>query len=231
MSALVPSVLLTFTAGGSLYNIVVDCSLKESHASSSDTTDHAVEKGADITDHVRPKPKKLSLTGLISNAPLTASLSPPQGTPEGTQLFKQYSGAFAQMGRVVIGTTSYLPPGTQGLQFPTDVSRTREVHDAFCLAQAEGSLMNVVTSLASYSNMVIESYEVPRDVTIGDALRFTMQMKNILVVTTQDVDVKGVAPKLLKAVKANTPVKVETSVEQAKTKSLSAGLADSLFGK
>lgn len=50
--------------------LTVDVSESETHAGEVDATDHPVEQGANITDHLRPKPRTLSITGLVSNTPI-----------------------------------------------------------------------------------------------------------------------------------------------------------------
>jgi hypothetical protein len=50
--------------------VQLDASLNETHSGSVDVTQHPVEEGADITDHVRIKPETLSITGIVSNTPL-----------------------------------------------------------------------------------------------------------------------------------------------------------------
>lgn len=49
-------------------SIDLDCSINESHAADSEVTQHPVEKGADITDHVRLKPLVVQMEGLVSDA-------------------------------------------------------------------------------------------------------------------------------------------------------------------
>jgi hypothetical protein len=50
--------------------IWIDVSLRESHGISAELTQHAVEDGADITDHVRAMPTRLTLEGVVSNQPI-----------------------------------------------------------------------------------------------------------------------------------------------------------------
>lgn len=57
-----------------LDTLVVEATLEEVHSASAEVTEFPVEVGADVTDHVRPKPKVLVLTGLISDTPLDTSL-------------------------------------------------------------------------------------------------------------------------------------------------------------
>jgi hypothetical protein len=50
--------------------IWIDVSLRETHGISAELTQHAVEEGADITDHVRAMPTRLTLEGVVSNQPI-----------------------------------------------------------------------------------------------------------------------------------------------------------------
>jgi hypothetical protein len=53
----------------------VDVSLSESHEGDAEATDHPVEQGANVTDHIRPKPQQLTIEGFVSNTPLISGQS------------------------------------------------------------------------------------------------------------------------------------------------------------
>ena len=48
----------------------IDAAVTEDHAYDNEVTDFPVEKGADITDHVRPKPLRITMEGFISGTPI-----------------------------------------------------------------------------------------------------------------------------------------------------------------
>ena len=54
-----------------LGELVVDAFLKETHTFSSEVTEHPVESGIAIVDHVNNKPFCLSIDGIISNTPMS----------------------------------------------------------------------------------------------------------------------------------------------------------------
>src|SRR5713101_5273233 len=54
--------------------ITIDATLQEVHKADAEVTEHPVELGADITDHVRPKPVELRIEGIISDTPIDDSL-------------------------------------------------------------------------------------------------------------------------------------------------------------
>lgn len=61
---------IIFTLFGTTNVIEFDCTLTEKHESSAKATEHPVEEGANVTDHVRPELDTVSLEGVITNTPL-----------------------------------------------------------------------------------------------------------------------------------------------------------------
>jgi len=57
-----------------------DATISETHIGNAQTTDHPVEDGADLTDHIRRTPEELQLMGVVSDAPLVF-LSSLRATP------------------------------------------------------------------------------------------------------------------------------------------------------
>jgi hypothetical protein len=49
--------------------IELDASLEELHTQESDIVTHPIERGSDIVDHVRRKPRKLRIKGIVTNHP------------------------------------------------------------------------------------------------------------------------------------------------------------------
>lgn len=78
----------------------VDVTLREGHGRTAETTDHPIEKGADITDHVRKKPRTYTIEGYVTNTPLT-------GTPDGGIAQATYDALDALVGRVVTVKTRF----------------------------------------------------------------------------------------------------------------------------
>ncbi|TXG75877.1 hypothetical protein E6Q11_06220 [Candidatus Dojkabacteria bacterium] len=51
--------------------LVVDAFVHETYAFSSETSEHPIENGSSIVDHVHNKPISLAIEGIISNTPMT----------------------------------------------------------------------------------------------------------------------------------------------------------------
>lgn len=65
--------------GNTINTITLDASVRENHVISNEITDHAVEKGANISDHTRPKPDRLTMDCIISNATVSQDNQNPFG--------------------------------------------------------------------------------------------------------------------------------------------------------
>ena len=51
-------------------SIEFDASITETHDSENDITQFPVEVGADITDHIRPQPERITINGIVTNTPI-----------------------------------------------------------------------------------------------------------------------------------------------------------------
>jgi len=64
---------------GDLDIITFDAMLSEEHSSEYAITEHPIEAGASISDHKRRKPRRLTLTGVVTNTPLLLlNFNPPE---------------------------------------------------------------------------------------------------------------------------------------------------------
>jgi hypothetical protein len=55
--------------------IWIDVSLSETHQLSAQVTEHPVEDGVNITDHIRPQPRSIQIEGIVTNHPIELPLS------------------------------------------------------------------------------------------------------------------------------------------------------------
>lgn len=96
-------------------------------------------------------------------------------------------------------------------------------------------LMTLYTRHKVYTQMALQSCNIPRNGTIGEALNFTLEFVNVRIVSTQTVDVPpGISKKLDKkagtATQKKTQPKVDKGAEQTKdlNKSGAASITDGL---
>lgn len=67
---------LLFSGKGAFDSLAFDATVTEQHTSDAEITDHPVETGANISDHVRSKPDRLQMDAFLSNSPLTGTAEP-----------------------------------------------------------------------------------------------------------------------------------------------------------
>jgi hypothetical protein len=51
-------------------DIWIDVSVQESHEAEAEVSEHPVEAGADIADHIRPLPRVITIEGIVTNHPI-----------------------------------------------------------------------------------------------------------------------------------------------------------------
>ncbi len=161
--------LLFLPTQAAIDSITLDASLSETHGSDVEVTDHPVEVGANISDHIRPKPPTLSIEGLVSNTPI-----PPAGG-DGTPL------------HITNGNTQV----TVDIKARSTFQETRagSAYQQLLALKDSGQLFSVVTGLRTYDNMAFTTLTVPRDAKSGQTLKFTAALKQVIQVASKVVKV------------------------------------------
>lgn len=150
----------------------LDASISEQHTYAAEVTEFPVESGGAIVDHVRPVPIEVTIEGVVSNTPI---------------------------GELAINRS------LETASF-TDTDGTVKVYEespvSKALAMLEGLYadrvpVEIVTSLKTYKNMAMVSIDIPRDASGGgdNAIRFTATFKQIMMVTTDRVQVRTAVPR------------------------------------
>lgn len=133
--------------------IEFDVTISESATSTATATKNPVENGADITDHVRMEAMAFTVSGVVSDTPV------------------QYlAGLSAQaIENIASGNISGNRPSTDAWDKLLELQTTRE---PFTLVQG----------LKSYDNVVITKLSSTQDAASGNALFFTAEMQEIILV-------------------------------------------------
>lgn len=161
---------LDFPDGSRSVQIQLDASVNETHLTNAQITEHQVETGSNITDHIRPMPKKLSLEAVITNTPTTLPTTESRGVTGGVR--QTQSGAFKY----------------QALVFDGPFDRVADSYSDLVDATQAGAFVSIVTTLANYQNFAIENLSVPRNSQSGNAIQFTIDLKEIRTVDTEQVE-------------------------------------------
>src|SRR6267143_513293 len=131
--------------------ITVDATIQETHALEADITEHPVEQGPNITDHIRPKLKRYTIDGIISNTPIG---------PTGELSDALHTGALA------LGVTLPNFPTSYDVDLARSAGATTRAKASFekliALLDA-GQVITIHTPLRDYPSMALESVNVVRD--------------------------------------------------------------------
>lgn len=177
-------------------DLALDCTVTETHTATSTVTEHPVESGANITDHIRPDPVQLSITGIVSD------------TPIGSRQVQRS----IEVGGASVQVTQQEPPSSA-----TGFGRAAWAKlDAIRTAAKP---VKVVTRDKTYDSMALVSLSVPKESKTGGALYFTAQFKQIRIVYNRTT--KVVVAKATKSHKKQDTGKQPTAaVEPEKPRSI-----------
>ena len=145
--------------------VTFDATLQETQTFTSEVTEHPVEQGADITDHVRPKPIELRIQGIITETPLDDSLI--------------MAAAKAVPGLGLLASSAFT--------LNSMLSNSGVVRGAFNSLRAirdSGQPITVSTKYRSYSSMVITELAFTRDQHTGDAMAISLSLREVLTVSS-----------------------------------------------
>lgn len=161
---------------GTLQVLDFDAVEREGHEESAELSEHAVETGAAIGDHVRPGNGSVTLTAWVSDTPLEQ----PRYGMQGAQL----------------AATSVALPGGQAAQVMTAtgrIERVRRVDEALRDLLATGQVLTArPTWRAAIGPCVLTRYAAERTAETGAALPATLELKRVRLASTDRAPVPRV---------------------------------------
>lgn len=181
---------------GSSRVVTFDAILDELHETVSQVTEHPVESGVDVTDHVRPLPDRVNLVGYVSNQPIVVNPFTSRGElrsfklevpkwepplePTPGSIFRN---TIAAVDGLLFGEPEY---NAQVLTFPDSFDAIRETYELLVELQKNAVLLEILTPLRWYEDMILERVAAPR--TAGDSgVAFAMDLRQLRVVESGQV--------------------------------------------
>lgn len=161
--------------GGTEEQITLDASVTDTITGEVDITDHPIETGSNVTDHVRKKPSTLKIEGVLLDVEKNT-------TPELTTV----------------------DMGADQPAFVVDTQKTEFKHvpgrSAALFAQLEelrdaARLVEVRTPARVFSNLLIQSLTRTRSKDIAEAVRFSATLREVRIVDSQTVAIKTTVTK------------------------------------
>jgi hypothetical protein len=142
----------------------LDVSISEDHAIERTLTKYPVEFGGQVSDHLLVTPRRLSVTGFLTDAP-----SDPVEAVE--EALRNTQRAFAQ-------TTGAPVTG------PLASTRSKDIFAIFELLAASSAICSVATELTVYESMILTRLGVPRSTSDGRGLTVELVFDRLTVAKT-----------------------------------------------
>lgn len=198
-----------YTERGEIKAVVFDATVRELHQHSATATNHPVESGAPVTDHVKPEPDQLSVDVHVTNTPI---ISPNVDGANGevrsmnvqTEARSQSKGAkVSREGNVTAAEyeNNRLQGSAMVLQFGGGFDRVGSVYEVLARLCKEGVDVTVVTSLRQWDSMLISRVSTPREAASRHAVTFQVDFQEVRFAETETV---------------GTPEPLETRAERAR---------------
>jgi len=207
--------------------------VKEEHPEfSADVTEHPVEQGPEVSDHIQLRSPTLRLRGKISNTPLDIApavanlLSSGIAAITSSQARTNLLNTGISQGIGIVGAAMQgkaADPVAAGIAGAQDsIART-----ALLAAFQNQQPFDVVTKRQTFTNMVIRSLRFPRSEETGYALEFDMELKQLVIVTPQTVPIKQLSEDVIPSASSVTSLGAQ-STQAANTQVVAAVKGSSL---
>jgi hypothetical protein len=158
------SINFTYPIGEkSIGGFVIDAFLVESYNYANRLTNLTVEEGSNVSDHVVEEPDTIDIEAFIGQTKFETNANPP--------------GADIDLSEIEI---------------PDDPkSRIRQAYHELLRMKRERQPVDVVTGLDTFTDMVITTFNISRDVETGEDLPFTMSFQNIKIVKSEETEISA----------------------------------------
>lgn len=228
-------VFLTFEDdAGATVEVRADAITSTRHQLRAQATEHPVESGEDVADHVLPGLDRVTVEAFVSNQPTDPFADESGGFEIKSLDIPKYEprpplnpvGALTSV--VSSAVDSLLSGGGKVdvtlLTFGDGLNLPRFFYEGMKNLQDRAVLVRVLTKVREYENMIVESIEPVQDNTTGDGVRFVIEFKEVRIVETEVV----AAPVESRAFKQQNRGSKATSPSgnDDGLKSLAAGIAD-----
>lgn len=202
-------------ADGQTYSVALDATLRQAHESTNTVTEHPVETGGNMSDHIRPDLDTLAIDGVISNTPVYL---PPDHTDGAREVDVEVEGVASGV-RIplpavgsLVGTIP-ISPTPKGVVrgFDPEFDRISACYAALLKLRNEGVLCRVITHLRIYESMAIRRLGVTLEPETGHALPLSMEFVQIRIGSTEEVPVPEI-PRARKDKGTTTPTPPDADV-------------------
>lgn len=187
--------LIWETESGELEAVEFDATLREVHSGSATVTEHAVERAANVGDHVKPSVRKASFECFVSDSPVETPLTQMYGVTGAVRSLSLDGGTLPELVR---GAQRSQPAEYEQrsvkatanvLQFDGEFARRERVYEQLERLRTSATILTATTILAQLDEVVITNLTAPLGASDGDGITFTLELTNVRFAETQIVEV------------------------------------------
>ena len=162
----------------------IDATKAEEHSFKAKATQHEVEDGANISDHVIKTGRTITINGLISDDPISIAAAV-VGNIAGIagSLVEGIGGA------VATGAVSKL--GSELLS--NGAKPSKDALDILEYIYEESIPLMITTSIKTYTNMIMEDLSIPRNIKNANSLEFKAVFREARIIESESVDIPPTA--------------------------------------
>lgn len=151
-----------------------DLFISEDHDLKFNVSDHPIQNGCVISDHVQQELRSVSIEGMFTNHPIWKKMG-------------MYKDKDVKVNRILgtVNTESEDNVSIDGIMQLDN--RARSKYEALEALAKRKKPVRLVTSLVVYPQMIITSIKAKRDPKSGESVQFSMDLREIEMVTLQEV--------------------------------------------
>lgn len=174
--------------------VTFDVIESELHENVAEVTDHPVETGVNVSDHVRPLPDTLSLIAYTSNQPIAPNPFTQRGelqsfeinVPQWEVPVEPTPGALYRAGLQALASLFPEKRSVTVLAFPEQFNAIVETYEQLLELQANAVLLQIVTPIRVYEDMLLTRVSAPRNA--GDSgVAFGLDVRKLRIVESGQV--------------------------------------------
>lgn len=199
----------------------IDATRAEEHSFKAKATQHEVEDGANISDHVIKTGRIVIIDGIISDDPISiaaaaiGNLAGITGSLVGGLGGAVATGAISKIGSELIANGS---------------KPSKDAVDILEYIYEESIPLMITTSIKTYTNMIMENLSIPRNSRNANALEFKATFKEVRIVESEVVDIPPSATTVDGAIEEQKGGKKPSVEPDAQTQSSGSTLLFKLQG-
>ena len=206
--------------------LLVDATISRSTNYENEITSFPVEKGPNITDHVRTKPITMNIEGIISQTPLSIEAQKAALVTSGAGAVNKSLGGFKGASALVgIGGGALGSKLFQSGNNPAELGRG--ILEEFIFKK---KLLRVAVGNKFLDNMVMTRLSIPEDNQTGKSLKFSCTLQEIRIVTGESIQIDKIATPVAHTASKKTNLGAQAATEAKKEQrvSFAAGIGNFL---